>query len=118
MTKKTASLIHRHPSREKFWQSHLAAQSKSGLSQAEYCRRYQLSASAFSWWKRKLSAKPPTIFELVPVNIVDRQPERIVRQGAGIACLTIVTRVGHRIEVADDFRENTLGRLMRTLGEL
>ena len=40
--------------RGKFWQKHLKAWSKTSLSQAEYCRRYNLSQPAFGWWKRIL----------------------------------------------------------------
>ena len=31
--------------------------SKSGLTQAEYCRRNELSAAAFHWWKAELRRK-------------------------------------------------------------
>lgn len=42
--------------RGRFWQRHLQRWRQSGCSQAEYCRRHHLSAPAFGWWKRRLSA--------------------------------------------------------------
>ena len=42
--------------RGRFWQRHLRAWRKTSLSQAQYCRRHNLSAAAFGWWKRRLSS--------------------------------------------------------------
>jgi hypothetical protein len=42
--------------RGRFWQRHLQRWKRSGLSQAQYCRRHHLSAPAFGWWKGRLSA--------------------------------------------------------------
>ena len=36
------------------WRRHIEAWSRSGLSQAEYCRRHGLQRKAFSRWKRRL----------------------------------------------------------------
>ena len=44
-------------SRAAYWQKHISQWSKSGLTQAEYCRRNKLSAAAFHWWKRHLRGK-------------------------------------------------------------
>ncbi len=41
--------------RAKYWQRLVAAWEKSGLSQAEFCRRRGIKAVNFAWWKRKLS---------------------------------------------------------------
>jgi hypothetical protein len=40
--------------RGKFWARVLSAWRKSGLTQAEFCRRQGVKAVTFSWWKRKL----------------------------------------------------------------
>ncbi len=40
--------------RAKYWQRMLAAWKKSGLTQAEFCRRRGLKAVTFAWWKRQL----------------------------------------------------------------
>lgn len=40
--------------RARYWAGVLTAWERSGLSQAEYCRRQGLKAITFSWWKRQL----------------------------------------------------------------
>ncbi len=40
--------------RARYWQRLVAAWEKSGLSQAEFCRRRKIKAVNFGWWKRKL----------------------------------------------------------------
>jgi hypothetical protein len=51
--------------RRQFWARHLQRWERSGLSQAEYCRRHQISAAAFAWWKTRSTltreAPPGTI---------------------------------------------------------
>ncbi len=42
--------------RAKYWQRLVAAWEKSGLSQAEFCRRRKVKAVNFGWWKRKLES--------------------------------------------------------------
>ena len=55
-------------SKETDWLSLISDWQRSGLSQAEYCRRHSLVKSRFSYWKRKLEGKcisepePPTHF--------------------------------------------------------
>ncbi len=41
--------------RTRYWQRHLDRWERSGLSQAEFCRRHGLKAVTFGWWKRKLA---------------------------------------------------------------
>jgi len=42
--------------RARYWQRLVAAWEKSGLSQAEFCRRRKVKAVNFGWWKRKLGS--------------------------------------------------------------
>ena len=103
--------------RERYWLSHLAAQRESGLTQREYCRRSQLSLSTFGWWKRRLrtGATIESSPALIPVTIIDSSgPEESMSRYSG---LTIVTRGGYRVEVAEDFRGDTLDRLLHFLGD-
>jgi hypothetical protein len=46
--------------RARYWQRLVAAWQKSGLRQAEFCRRRKVKAVTFAWWKRRLKgpAKP------------------------------------------------------------
>ena len=45
---------HKLSKRGRHWLKHIKQWREDKLSQAEYCRRHSLSASAFGWWKRKL----------------------------------------------------------------
>jgi transposase-like protein len=51
------------------WQAHLAAQAKSGLSRAEYCRRQQISYHAFTYWRKRLSMPSGNDITLVPITL-------------------------------------------------
>src|SRR3989339_16603 len=51
------------------WQAHLAAQAKSGLSRAEYCRRQQISYHAFTYWRKRLSKPSGNDITLVPITL-------------------------------------------------
>ena len=50
-----------------YWQNHVRTHLESTLSRAEYCRRYNLSYHALSYWQRKLSKPSPLPTALVPV---------------------------------------------------
>jgi hypothetical protein len=41
--------------RATYWQGLVAAWERSGLSQAEFCRRRGIKAVTFAWWKRRLN---------------------------------------------------------------
>lgn len=40
--------------RAKYWATQVRAWERSGLTQAEYCRRRRIKAGSFAWWKRQL----------------------------------------------------------------
>lgn len=46
--------------RARYWRRLVATWEKSRLSQAEFCRRREINAVTFAWWKRRLKgpAKP------------------------------------------------------------
>lgn len=46
--------------RARYWSELLRAWERSGLSQAEFCRRRGIQAVSFSWWKRQLGTAAPT----------------------------------------------------------
>ncbi len=46
--------------RRRFWAGHLQEWLRSGLSQAKYCRRHQLSATTFAWWKTRGTPPAPS----------------------------------------------------------
>lgn len=40
--------------RARYWATQVTAWERSGLTQAEYCRRRRIKAGSFAWWKRQL----------------------------------------------------------------
>ena len=40
--------------RAKYWATQVAAWERSGMTQAEYCRRRRIKAGSFAWWTRQL----------------------------------------------------------------
>ena len=103
--------------KEKYWQAHLSAQQKSGLTQVEYCRRNSLSKSTFGWWKHQLKKGGPASCSLVPVSIIMEKAaaSSINLNQESSAGLTLIVRSGERIEIGVDFHPPTLTRVLQTL---
>ena len=51
-----------------FWRQHIETCAQSNLTQAEYCRKNNLSRYAFGYWKTKLN-KEKAFRPLLPVSI-------------------------------------------------
>jgi len=112
--------------KRRFWGAQLAAWQQSGLTQAEFCRRQGLDRRRFHFWKdlleRERSAEsapaaepvlPPARF--VPVTVGLPTPMSTAPESSAVgAALTVVTGA-YRIEVGDDFRTDTLTRLLTAL---
>ena len=47
----------RQQERETLWRKRVGAWSRSGLSQAAYCRQQGLAPADFSWWKHELARR-------------------------------------------------------------
>lgn len=55
--------------RYQYWQTHIKAWTRNGLSQVEYCRQNGLRPNRFTYWKRKLQRKDlPIEFVQVPTQ--------------------------------------------------
>ena len=99
-------------SRAVYWQKHISQWSKSGLTQAEYCRRNKISAAAFHWWKGQLRKKSKaqknssTSMQFVEVHGV---PTPSVRSGE---IYEVVLSRGRAIRVGRNFDSDVLKRLI------
>jgi len=108
--------------KQQYWGDHLHTWRKSGLTQAEYCRRNQLSTKSFTYWKSKTRrvdrsacgspapADPPMKFVPVPV--------RPMAAGPGSAKLVVVFQDRYRVEVADGFNPATFEKVVQVLARL
>jgi len=92
-----------------FWQPHIRAWEESGVSQAEYCRRQGLNIKIFGYWKRKLCSKTHDL-SFVPVTI---KPSQVSKSDT---LLRLIIRGDSCIEISDGFNQDTLRRVLDTLG--
>ena len=107
-TNQNEQLTNRHQ-----WQAHVKAQRKSGLNRTEYCKQYNLSYHAMTYWTRKERTAPASKTNLVPVPF-KRDPVQYSSQ-SGQASLRINLSKEISIEVGDNFSPCTLTRLLDTL---
>jgi len=97
--------------KHQFWQNHVAAWEQSGIRQSEYCSRQGLNIKVFGYWKRKLYRKPAGM-TFVPVAIKPSQ----ATGGKPTASLRLIIRGGSCIEIGDGFNQDTLRRVLDTVG--
>ena len=123
---KTDGTTTKNTSRRPFWEKHLRAWSRSGLTQADYCRRHQLSAPAFGWWKRQLEGKPrarkrsPAMNQSergiqTEVRFVEVQRGSDVEPGGNPAVYEVLLSGGRAIRVGHTFDPEVLKRLIATV---
>jgi hypothetical protein len=66
--------------KQRFWEHHIKQWQSSGLSQAAYCRKHQLSAHRFYYWRRRLPAsQEPASFLPVALSASPVQPHPTIR---------------------------------------
>ena len=95
------------------WQAHLAAQAKSGLSRAEYCRRQRISYHAFTYWRKRLSRPSGNDITLVPITL---RPDPVhVGAHDGVADLMLILPGKISIGVGENFSMTALNRLLTLL---
>lgn len=102
-------------SREGFWRKLVAEQRRSGLSQAEFCRRRGLVPGTFAWWKRELKRRDgghsrAAKSGFVPVRVIERR-----LTGARTCSFDVELRNGRRIRVPNPFDPESLRRLLAVL---
>jgi len=94
-----------------YWQAHVTAQQKSGLTRAEYCRRHGLSYHALTYWRTKLSGASRQQAQLVPVPV-----EKFLRGRSGSSSgVRIVLDDRIAIEVTEQFSPEVLGQVLSML---
>jgi hypothetical protein len=99
-------------SRAPYWQKHISQWSESSLTQAEYCRRNELSAAAFHWWKRHLRKKSNTQKDSsTPMQFVEVQCIPTAHTVRG-ETYEILLSQGRAIRVCRDFDTDVLKRLI------
>ena len=108
----------RDPEKRRHWQAQIAAWERSGLTQAEYCRRQGLNPSLFGTWKHRLGlAAPPGDgeVEFVGFPLVAMDERSTGAAAAPASSLTLVVDDRFRVEIGDGFAAATLARVVQTL---
>lgn len=92
------------------WKRYVEEWSRSGGTQAEYCRRHKLSAKSFTYWKRRFRQKAGVSF--VPVEV------KAEAQTSEVSTGLVLCKDGYRIEINEGFKAEALGKVLRTIREL
>src|SRR5690606_31728880 len=114
------------------WARLCAAWERSGLRQAEFCRRLGLNVETLRWWRSQLRrlptrdapallpaagdalATPVARLSFVPVVVTPTQVPAPVRRARG-STIEIVLRRSRRVRVGPDLDENLLTRVVVAL---
>ena len=99
--------------KRRFWETHVRAWAKSGLTQAAYCRQYDLKVHRFIYWKKRVRRHgPPVTF--VPVDT----RKAIQPKSSSLSSIRMVVDNRFEISVDEGFSPETLEKLIRTLGRV
>lgn len=104
----------RNRKKEAGWRKHIRAQAGRGLSIEAYCRRHDLRAYGFYWWRRELSRRdaqpPPPLATFVPVTVVRQPPVP-----AGTGRIEIVLSGGRRVRMMGSVDKGMLADVLAVL---
>ena len=104
----TKSYRERQTQKRRYWRKHIKAWKASGLTQAQYCRKFHLKVHCLLYWRKKFSGQ-----DNLPASIVElKLPE--CAQSIPPSGLTLAVR-SYRIEVGTGFDPSTLKLLIHTL---
>jgi hypothetical protein len=108
-----ASRKQKKPRSADYWRKHVDGWRASKLTQTEYCRRHKLSAGAFYHWKRRfLSHGEDTLCRTPDIVAIPVQQITVKEARQPI----VLHASGYQIELAGDFSQATLVKLLETLG--
>lgn len=100
----------------KFWQPHVAAWQRSGLTAAGYCKKHSLNQWQFKYWQYQIA--PHTKGESTkktkpPLSLVEITPALNVATCHQV--IELKTPAGYCLQIPGDFDEATLIRLLAVL---
>ena len=94
--------------REDYWRERIAAQERSGLTVAQFCREQELTEQSFYLWRKRLREAKPMRFALVETGLA--------RQGrATESDLELVLATGERLRISTDVDVTVLRRVVEAL---
>ena len=112
MTEKTWEKSRRE--KRRLWKAHIRAWRRSGLTQADYCRRNSLKDTQFTYWKTKFNKeKKSDQICFVPVP-VDHKQSVIDSGDAGLS-----VQLGKiKIRIHNNFNPDCLVKVVSLLGDM
>jgi hypothetical protein len=99
--------------RKDIWVQRFREWEESGLKRAEYCRRNNFPVSTFDYWRSRIRKESSVGLEekgLVKLPMLLKQPSPV--------SYSIEYPSGHRIQVPENYRSETLKRLISDLNEV
>lgn len=99
-----------------YWQGHIEAWVRSGLSQAHFCKARSLALSTFQYWRKKIGHSNPARPRFYPLAVM---PSCGARNEVSPDVLRVV--LGSRrfvLEIGDDFSEEVLKKVIIALEQL
>jgi hypothetical protein len=98
--------------RATYWARLVESWEKSGLTQAEFCRRRGVKVVTFAWWKRKLRGTAERVHHGRSRSTTTRRrpeatftevmwPDRVLAGGAPVAVTSDARSGGYEIALAD-----------------
>jgi hypothetical protein len=95
--------------KKNFWKDKCATWKDSDLSQTAYCKLYDLNLQSFRYWLLRLQVLEKTeVPSFLPVQV--RETKQVKSSGLNLMIGDIF-----RIELNDDFKEDTLRRVLSVL---
>lgn len=99
------------PKRAKHWKKHVDAFHASGLSQGEYCRKFDIKQPTLRYWRLKFGEAPGEMtrkpLQLLPIAVVEQPAQRVD------AALRLVIERAGAVEVRGDLA--AIAELVRML---
>ena len=99
--------------KRRYWQEHIASWRKSGMSQRTYCRKHDLKFHQLVYWRKKYHFHSKPAVSLVQISLTEKPDIQLTTSAKPVH---LITKTGHRIELARDFDPVTLQQLLNALG--
>jgi hypothetical protein len=97
-----------------YWKKHIESWQETGLTQAEYCRRYNLKHHQLVYWKKRFTQTEEAIsFVPLRLNALPSKPNQSENNG-----LCLVIKDHFKIEINYGFDVQLLRQLIVVLSEL
>jgi hypothetical protein len=96
------------------WERLIAQWRASGVGAAEFCRRNNLAASRFWYWKKRLEREVPALPVFLPLQISGNG--RMAEEGGGTAgAIDVYLADRYRVRVYGEFESAALEKVVAVL---